>query len=108
MIHPHRSRAHLAYVRARPCVFCPRPASEAHHAFRNAGGGGMGIKGCDLFTVPLCREHHRELHKRGVVGERGPNETDAVMWKAIALQLRERLLEPAVCFHCLGEAKEKA
>lgn len=108
MIHPHRSRAHLAFVRARPCVFCPRPADEAHHAFRNAGGGGMGIKGCDLFTVPLCRAHHRELHKTGTVGERTPEETRGEMWQAIALQLRERLLEPAVCWHCLGEAKEKA
>jgi len=28
----------------------------------------MGIKGCDLLTVPLCGAHHRELHKRGGSG----------------------------------------
>ena len=109
MIHPHRSKSHLAFVRGRACVFCPRPACEAHHAFRSAGGGGMGIKGCDLFTVPLCRPHHRELHKRGTVGERDPCETQSEMWRAIALQLRERLLEgldPKVCWHCLGTDKE--
>lgn len=93
MITPHRSKKHLSFVRARECVFCPRPAAEAHHAFRNAGGGGMGIKPCDFLTVPLCREHHRELHKRGRVGEHTPLETETLMWKAIAMQLRERLLE---------------
>ena len=93
MIHPARSKPHLAFVRARDCVFCPRPAHHAHHAFRAAGGGGMGIKGCDLLTVPLCQQHHAELHKRGRVGDLTPLETETAMWKTIALQLRERLLE---------------
>lgn len=93
MISPHRSRAHLAFVRGQRCVFCAEAATEAHHAFRKAGGGGMGIKGCDLLTVPLCGRHHRELHKRGTVGERAPAEAQGEMWKAIAMQLRTRLLE---------------
>ncbi len=67
MISPPRSKKHLALVRGRSCAFCDKPAQEAHHAFRLAGGGGMGIKGCDLLTVPLCGPHHRELHKTGAV-----------------------------------------
>jgi hypothetical protein len=26
---------------------------------------GLGQKVSDEFTVPLCREHHRELHRAG-------------------------------------------
>ncbi|EET4665399.1 DUF968 domain-containing protein, partial [Escherichia coli] len=26
------------------------------------GQGGMGTKSHDIFTLPLCREHHNELH----------------------------------------------
>lgn len=25
--------------------------------------GGMGTKAHDLFTIPLCRQHHDELHR---------------------------------------------
>ena len=25
--------------------------------------GGMGKKAHDLFTIPLCRQHHDELHR---------------------------------------------
>lgn len=104
MIRPHRSRTHLAFVRGRDCAFCTSPAAEAHHAFRRAGGGGIGIKGCDLLTVPLCCPHHREFHKRGAVGSLTREETESVMWKTIALQLRDRLLDsdPNICWHCLG------
>ena len=48
----------------------------------------MGIKPCDLLAAPLCAEHHREIHKRGMVAERGKTATDAELWKAIALTLR--------------------
>lgn len=96
MITPHRCKKHLAWVRSGRCVFCVHPASEAHHAFRSAGGGGMGLKGCDLLTVPLCLPHHRELHKNGHVGDLTPAETRTELWKAIALQLREKLLEGPV------------
>lgn len=51
----------------------------------------MGIKGCDLLTVPLCEPHHRELHKRGTVGDLTPSEAQGEAWKAIALCLRDRL-----------------
>jgi hypothetical protein len=93
MISPHRSRAHLTFVRELRCAFCiEQPAAEAHHAFRRAGGGGMGIKGCDLLTVPLCLMHHRELHKTGVIAPHDRAQTESLLWRAVAMTLRQRLL----------------
>jgi hypothetical protein len=88
MISPVRSAKYLKFVRGQRCAFCARPATEAHHTGRKAGGGGMGIKPCDLLAAPLCTEHHREIHKRGMVAERGKTATEAELWKAIALTLR--------------------
>lgn len=93
MISPHRSRAHLSFVRGQRCAVCSNPAAEAHHAFRRAGGGGVGIKGCDLLAVPLCRKCHREIHKTGTVGQLDRAQTEALLWRAVALTLRARLLE---------------
>ncbi len=93
MISPHRSRKHLSFVRGQRCAFCQTPAAEAHHAFRRAGGGGLGLKGCDLFTVPLCGKHHRELHKTGEVKPYTASETVSLLWESIARTLRARLLE---------------
>lgn len=93
MISPHRSQKHLKFVRSRACAFCLHPASEAHHHSKRASGGGVGLKGCDLLTVPLCAKHHREIHKTGSVEPYSVPETQAEIWKAIALCLRERVLE---------------
>jgi hypothetical protein len=93
VISPHRSRKHLDFVRKRPCAFCLHPAEEAHHHSRKSGGGGVGLKGCDLLTVPLCSSHHRELHKRGEVAPYSRSETAEILWKAVALCLRARVLE---------------
>lgn len=92
-ISPHRSPKHLAFVRELPCLFCARPAVEAHHAFRRNGGGGMGIKGCDLLAVPLCHEHHHELHATGTVRPYQPREIPVLLWRGAAMTLRARLLE---------------
>ncbi len=93
MISPHRSRKHLEFVRSRECTFCALPADEAHHHSRRAGGGGVGLKGCDLLTVPLCQAHHRELHKTGMVYPYGQGLTREMLWKSVALCLRQRVLE---------------
>lgn len=88
MISPVRSAKYLKFVRGQECAFCVCSADEAHHAVRLAGGGGLGIKGCDLLAIPLCRRHHRELHKRGTVGELDQSELWELVWKSIALSLR--------------------
>jgi hypothetical protein len=59
-----RDREHLKFVTSQPCLVCGRTPSDAHHV-RFAEQRAMGRKVSDRFTVPLCRLHHRELHRRG-------------------------------------------
>jgi hypothetical protein len=63
-----RDRDHIKFVSAQPCLACGRTPSDAHH-LRFAQPRALGRKVSDEFTVPLCRLHHRELHRRG--NERG-------------------------------------
>jgi hypothetical protein len=59
-----RSKAHLAFVAAQPCLICRRTPCDAHH-LKFAQPKALGRKVSDEFTVPLCREHHHELHRHG-------------------------------------------
>jgi ERF superfamily len=59
-----RDKAHLRFVAKQPCVVCGRLPSDPHH-LRFAQSRGLGLKASDEFTVPLCRVHHRELHRAG-------------------------------------------
>ena len=47
-----------------PCLICGRRPSDAHH-LRFAQRRALGRKVSDEFTVPLCRGHHREVHRCG-------------------------------------------
>ena len=57
-----RDREHLRFVAKQPCLVCGRTPSDPHH-LRFAQHKGIGLKVSDEFTVPLCRAHHRELHR---------------------------------------------
>jgi hypothetical protein len=59
-----RDRDHLRFVASQPCLVCGRTPSDPHH-IKFAGERAMGRKVSDKFTVPICRLHHRELHRRG-------------------------------------------
>jgi ERF superfamily len=59
-----RNKAHLAFVASQPCLVCQRSPCDAHH-LKFAQPQALGRKVSDEFTVPLCREHHHELHKHG-------------------------------------------
>ncbi len=59
-----RDRHHLRFVATQPCLACGRRPSDPHHV-KFAERVAMGRKVSDRFTVPLCRLHHRELHRRG-------------------------------------------
>jgi hypothetical protein len=59
-----RDRNHLRFVATQPCLICGRTPSDAHH-LKFAERPAMGRKVSDKFTVPVCRIHHRDLHKRG-------------------------------------------
>jgi len=57
-----RDKAHLKYVATQACLVCGRQPSDPHH-LRFAQARALGRKVSDEFTVPLCRSHHRELHR---------------------------------------------
>jgi hypothetical protein len=59
-----RNKAHLAFVAAQPCIVCRRSPSDAHH-IKFAQPKALGRKVSDEFTVPLCRDHHLQLHQHG-------------------------------------------
>jgi hypothetical protein len=59
-----RNKVHLAFVAAQPCLVCKRAPCDAHH-LKFAQPRTLGRKVSDEFTVPLCREHHRDLHRHG-------------------------------------------
>jgi hypothetical protein len=59
-----RDRNHLRFVVSQPCLICGRKPSDPHH-IKFAEQRAMGRKVSDRFTVPICRLHHRELHRRG-------------------------------------------
>ena len=59
-----RDKQHLRFVARQPCLVCGREPCDPHH-LRFAQPRGLAQKVSDEFTVPLCRAHHRELHRAG-------------------------------------------
>ena len=70
-----RDRDHIRHVIKQPCLICGRRPSDPHH-LRFAQSRALGRKVSDEFTVPLCRGHHRELHRRG---------DEALWWEKIGI-----------------------
>jgi ERF superfamily len=68
LIHPeprrNRDREHVKFVAGHPCLICGRRPADSHH-LRFAQSRALGRKVSDEFTVPLCRGHHREVHRCG-------------------------------------------
>ena len=50
------------WVKTQPCVCCGKQSDDPHHII-GYGQGKMGGKAHDIFTIPLCRKHHNELHQ---------------------------------------------
>jgi hypothetical protein len=59
-----RDRDHIRHVLKQSCLICGRRPSDPHH-LRLAQSRALGRKVSDEFTVPLCRTHHREIHRCG-------------------------------------------
>jgi hypothetical protein len=70
-----RDRGHVRHVANQSCLVCGRKPCDAHH-LRFAQTRALGRKVSDEFTVPLCRGHHRELHRYG---------DEAKWWKKIVI-----------------------
>ena len=62
-----RDRDHIRHVIKQACLICGRRPSDPHH-LRFAQSRALGRKVSDEFTVPLCRAHHREVHRCGDEG----------------------------------------
>jgi hypothetical protein len=79
LIHPEprriRDRAHVRFVSQQTCLVCGRQPCDAHH-LRFAQSPAFGRKVSDEFTVPLCRGHHREVHRHG---------DEAAWWQQLGL-----------------------
>jgi len=86
-----RNKAHLAFVAAQPCLVCQRSPCDAHH-LKFAQPRALGRKVSDEFTVPLCRDHHHELHRHSnemawwANLQIAPIETATELWAATLLQ----------------------
>jgi len=70
-----RDKDHRKFVSTQPCVVCGRSPADAHH-LRFAQPRALGRKVSDEFTVPVCRFHHRELHRQG---------DEAAWWQGIKI-----------------------
>ncbi len=79
-----RDRNHVKAVAKRPCLICGRQPADPHH-LRFAQHRALGRKVSDEFTVPLCRGHHRELHRCG---------DEAEWWKKVGI-------DPTICARTL-------
>jgi ERF superfamily protein len=59
-----RDKEHRKFVTRQPCLVCGRVPSDSHH-LTFAQPRALGHRVSDEFTVPVCRIHHRELHRSG-------------------------------------------
>src|SRR5258706_577714 len=58
----YRNREHLRYVAQQACLVCGRKPTDPHHlGFTQPRA--LGRKVSDEFAVPLCRGHHRAVHR---------------------------------------------
>jgi hypothetical protein len=59
-----RDKEHRKFVTRQPCLVCGRVPSDSHHlTFTQPRALGQRVS--DEFTVPICRIHHREVHRSG-------------------------------------------
>ena len=71
----YRNREHLRYVARQACLVCGRKQSDPHH-LRYLQPRALGGKASDEFVVPLCRTHHRAVHRVG---------DEAAWWQAAGI-----------------------
>ena len=71
----YRNKEHLRFVAQQACLVCGRKPSDPHH-LRFTQPRALGWKVSDEFVAPLCRIHHRAVHRVG--DERG-------WWKQVGI-----------------------
>jgi hypothetical protein len=58
-----RDKKYISWLKTLPCLLCGKE-SEPHHV-NVKGFGGKGIKTADQRSIPVCHEHHMEIHNNG-------------------------------------------
>lgn len=58
----YRNKEHLRFVAQQACLVCGRKPSDPHH-LRFTQPRALGRKVSDEFVAPLCRIHHRAVHR---------------------------------------------
>ncbi len=71
----YRDKGHIKFVASRSCLVCGRKPCDPHQ-LRFAQVRALGRKVSDEFTVPLCRLHHRELHR---------SRSEPLWWKKLGI-----------------------
>ena len=72
----HRDKQHLRFIAKQACLVCGRKHSDPHHlGFMQPRA--LGRKASDEFAVPLCRIHHREVHRVS---------DEAAWWKQVGIE----------------------
>lgn len=87
MIPTMRDPAYLDFIRGRVCSFCFNAPAEPHHAlrhFREISAGGIGVKGSDYLSIPVCRRCHERIGAGNLQVER--------------VELQELIIINLVCF----------
>jgi hypothetical protein len=72
----YRNKEHLRFVATKACVICGRRPTDPHH-LRFTQPRALGRKVSDEFAVPLCRGHHRAVHRSG---------DERAWWKATGIE----------------------
>jgi hypothetical protein len=70
-----RDKEHRKFVMRQPCLVCGRLPSDAHH-LTFTQPRALGRRVSDEFVVPVCRTHHRELHRSG---------NEAAWWQRLSI-----------------------
>jgi len=60
----YKSRKYLDWVKSLPSAISGMPADDPHH-IHGHNQGGTGLTASDMFSFPLSRKEHSELHQEG-------------------------------------------
>ena len=104
-------KEHLRFVASRPCLICRTNQDIIAHHIKMANArickpqsSNIGMKADDRYTLPLCWQHHEQLHAMGEKKFWGSYDVDAVCMLALCLyshsvrgdeQEADRLIETA-------------
>ena len=92
-----RDKEHRLFVSHQPCLVCGRAPTDPHH-LGFAQPRALGRKVSDEFTVPVCRMHHREIHRHG---------DEAAWWKKAGIEPLSMALTLWRQTHPLGNAADR-